>query len=92
MTDEERQKILEEMREAFRKARPDLNLPPARKDGSGSSAGMLPETTGNTDAIVPAGNKEEVQAKKEILRETAREKPKTIAKMIKKYTDWNGRK
>lgn len=90
MTDEERRKILEEMREAFRKARPDLNLPPARKGGAGPvhTSDAMPDE----EAIARAEHKEEVKAKTEALRETAREYPKTIAKMLKKYTDWNGKK
>lgn len=44
MTDEERLKILEEMRDAFRKARPDLNLPPARRGQSASAPQQAPST------------------------------------------------
>lgn len=90
MTEEERRKILEDMREAFRKARPDLNLPPARKSGAVEPAASA--LTGDDAALVRAERREEVKAKTEAVREAARERPKTIAKMLKKYTDWNGKK
>lgn len=90
MTEEERRKILEDMREAFRKARPDLNLPPARKSEVGGTASSAP--SGDEAALVRAERREEVKAKTEAVREAAREQPKTIAKMLKKYTDWNGKK
>lgn len=101
MTEEERWKKLEELREEFRKMRPDLKLPPARRGQATSdeppAAKVLPEHAepgSSTELVVRKEEErsEEVKRKIQTVRDTAREQPKTIANMLKKYTDWNRKK
>lgn len=95
MTDEERLKILEEMRESFRKARPDLNLPPAKRGGV-QVAGQQPANTRSTAVQATQkqepGRSEEVQRKLQALRETGREQPGTIVGMLKKFIGRSGKR
>lgn len=63
---------LKAMREEFRKSRPDLSLPPAWHAEAERESEL---------------KKEEIRRKFEEVRKTAREDPKKIAKLIKRYTD-----
>lgn len=101
MTDEERWKKLEELREEFRKMRPDLNLPPARRGQASSSSAepaagkpgaQEPESAAPNQEPKEEERSEEIKRKIQTVRETAREQPRTIANMLKKYTNWNRRK
>lgn len=100
MTEEERWKKLEELREEFRRMRPDLNLPPARRGQAPTGETSIEKNTSGNDAepgtdVVARKDEErseEVKRKIQTVRETAREQPKTIATMLKKYTNWNRKK
>ncbi len=87
MTDEERLKLLEEMREAFRKARPDLELPPARRGGTQAAQSQQPQQQLPVQAVQKQESErsEEVQRKLQALRETGRQQPATIVGMLKKF-------
>ncbi len=76
MTDKEKLELLIALRQAFRAARPDLNLPPA----------------GHSPSQLPSSRREQlrqqlIQRKKESLEQTAKKHPETIAKVIRKLLE-----
>jgi hypothetical protein len=88
------------MTEEFRKMRPDLNLPPARRGQAPADESVAGKISSGSDeqpgtelVVRKDGERsEDVQRKIQTVRETAREQPKTIANMLKKYTNWNRKK
>ncbi len=97
MTDEQRLKLLEEMREAFRKARPDLELPPARRGGAQAEKPKQlqqpqPQLPAKTVQKQESERSDEVQRKLQALRETGRQQPSTIVGMLKKFIGRSGKR
>ena len=93
MTDEERLKLLEEMREAFRQARPDLDLPPARRGVA--PAGTQPQIHAGgrgEQSHRDSERSDDVQRKLQALRETGRQQPGTIVGMLKKFIGRSGKR
>lgn len=77
MSEDKKLPTLEELREQFRKARPDLKLPPARIETPEEQKARKEEEY----------RRNELQRKAESLKQTAIEKPNTILRLIKKFTE-----